>query len=164
MASTTKREKLTRSERLKNATFQTKWKVDYLWVFLGEDSKMHCQICMDTNKSNVFTSGCGNFLKDCVVKHSTSIDHWQALQERMLWRSMKASVVMAHKKDKAAVLSAMRMAYCLSKKHHPNADFDELLVFQGLQVTRLSLLIFIKFYVDNLTVKLTLSYRGNLGS
>ena len=89
---------------------------------------------------------------DCVVKHSTSVDHRQALQKRMLWRSMEASVVTAHKKDKAAVLSAMRTVYYLSKKHRPNADFDELLVFQGLQVTRLTLLIFIQFYVHDLTV------------
>jgi len=61
------------------------------------------------------------------------------------------------------VLSAMRMAYYLSKERRPNADFDELLVFQGLQVTRLSLLIFIQFCVHDLTVKLTLSYQCNLG-
>jgi len=56
------------------------------------------------------------------------------------------------------------MAYYLSKERRPNADFDELLVFQGLQVTRLSLLIFIQFCVHDLTVKLTLSYQCNLGS
>jgi len=55
MATSKKRTKLTRSERLQNATFKTKWKVDYPWIFLGEDSKMYCQFCMDTKKSNVFT-------------------------------------------------------------------------------------------------------------
>ena len=97
---------------------------------------MYCSYCIDTKKSNVFTCGCGEFLKDYVVKHSSSVDHRQALQERMLRRSMQSSVVMAHKKDKAAVLSAMRTAYYLAKKNSPNADFDELLTFQGLQVTR----------------------------
>jgi len=140
MAATKNCTKRTRLERLQNATFQTKWKLDYPWVFLGEDSKMYCSYCIDTKKSNVFTSGCGDFLKDYVVKHNAGVDHRQALQERMLRRSMESSVVTAHKKDKAAVLSAMRTAYYLAKKNRPNADFDELLSFQGLQVSRPNLI------------------------
>ena len=37
-------------------------------VFNRAHNKMRCSYCIDKKKSNVFTSGCGDFLKDYVAK------------------------------------------------------------------------------------------------
>lgn len=123
-----------RTERLQNASFQLNWKVDFPWVFLSEDGKMFCRFCIDTKKANVFTTGCGEFMKDYLKKHNTSVDHKQALQERVMRKTMQTSIVKAHSKDKATILSAMRTAYYLGKKNRPCSDFEELLTFQAIQV------------------------------
>ena len=101
---------------------------------LGEDGKMFCQYCVDTKKANAFTTGCGDFLKDYVKKHNSSVDHRHALQERTLKKNMETSILTAHRKDKAAIMSAMRTAYYLGKKNRPNSDFEDLLHFQRTQV------------------------------
>lgn len=104
--------------------------MDYQWLFVGEGGKMFCQYREDTKKSNVFTGGCGDFLKDYVKKNNSSVDHRQALQERTLKKNMETSTVTAHKKDKATIMSAMRTVYYLRKKNQPNSDFEDLLMFQ----------------------------------
>jgi len=52
----------------------------------------------------------------------------------MLRRSMESSVITVHKKDKAAVLSAMRTAYYLAKKNRPNATLTTCCLFRDYRL------------------------------
>ncbi|XP_070532042.1 zinc finger protein 862-like [Ptychodera flava] len=106
---------------------------------------MLCKWCLQSGKSNTFTSGCYYITKDNCRKHTKIKDHLASC-ESMVYKPMFTQAVTAtYKKEENCICAAMKNVYYMAKKDHPNAELSDLNflclsqgcdVLKGLRVDR----------------------------
>ena len=107
--------------------------LNHKWLRYTGD-KMFCSICKEINKSNpMASSGTTNFRRSTLERHAESIDHRNAIEAKVLRRSMTQATEKAVSKKEKAIMSAMRTMYYVIKMNLPICHYGELVEFLRFQ-------------------------------
>ena len=79
------------------------------------------------------SSGTTNFRRSTLERHAESIDHRNAIEAKVLRRSMTQATEKAVSEKEKAILSAMRTMYYVIKMNLPICHYGELVEFLRFQ-------------------------------
>ena len=119
--------------RIEKRQFLSSWKTAFPWVVYDRVDGMHCQYCMDSGKTNVFTKGCDKFKKDALTKHAHTVDHRAAIEAKAGRSDMQQALTHVYKDQELAIVAALKTVYFMAKKNQPNEHFSDLKHFLVLQ-------------------------------
>ena len=88
----------------------------YKWLRYDNTKGMLCSICIESSKTNPFTSGCTNFRTSTLTRHIESQDHQNTLEEVHMASNFERAVVNSVDLQEKAVVSALRTVYWLGKE------------------------------------------------
>lgn len=99
----------------KKRDFQQKWLTDHRyksWLLYDESKHvMRCSLCISTGKTNPFVTGCCNYRTSTLNRHMSSVDHTNAVVDKVEQSQFKKKVQTAWGQKKQAIISAMRTVY-----------------------------------------------------
>ena len=113
--------------------FLDKWLMEFGWLQTrgsGDDLSMICKDCTKAGKKDAFTSGCKNFQRSVLVRHTSQVDHKSSAKVLLQRKNFKAPSDNASKVRDDSLVKQMQTAYWLSQEEMPPKKFNSLCELQ----------------------------------